>query len=175
MHHAANPLLQRTELCVTGHAADRPPPLRAPARPAPQTSVPELCTCFSTMSHGWSPNDKAIAKAAAERARRRAEQEALALHANYKVNSVDDLWALELKSANGARNGNIGLPLTFRLPTSSLPSGFPEVGSMYLTSLSFPSNASMQSKLSQKYLKFRSFCEVGLSVLWAVVTLRRRT
>ena len=28
---------------------------------------------------------------------RRAEQEALALHANYKVNGIEDLWALELK------------------------------------------------------------------------------
>ena len=49
------------------------------------------------MSHGWSADDKGIAKAAAERARRRAEQEAIALHAAYKVNSIDDLWALELK------------------------------------------------------------------------------
>jgi len=38
------------------------------------------------MSHGWSAEDKGIAKAAAERARRRAEQEAIALHATYKIN-----------------------------------------------------------------------------------------
>ena len=49
------------------------------------------------MSHGWTANDKAVAKAAADRARRRAEQEAIRLHAQYKVNSVEDLWALELK------------------------------------------------------------------------------
>ena len=49
------------------------------------------------MSDHWSPKDKAIAKNAAERARRRAEQEAIALHANYKINGIDDLWALELK------------------------------------------------------------------------------
>jgi hypothetical protein len=49
------------------------------------------------MSHGWTPDDKAVARAAAERARRRAEQEAIRLHADYKVNSVEDLWALELK------------------------------------------------------------------------------
>ena len=49
------------------------------------------------MSHGWTLNDKAVAKAAAERARRRAEQEAMRLHADYKIKSIDDLWALELK------------------------------------------------------------------------------
>src|SRR4051812_2185232 len=49
------------------------------------------------MSHGWTPNDKAVAKAAAERARRRAEQEAIRLHAEYKIDSIDALWALELK------------------------------------------------------------------------------
>jgi hypothetical protein len=49
------------------------------------------------MSHGWTPNDKAVAKAAAERARRRAELEAIRLHADYKIESIDDLWALELK------------------------------------------------------------------------------
>jgi len=49
------------------------------------------------MSHGWTPNDKAVAKAAADRARRRAEQEAIRLHAEYKINGIDDLWALELK------------------------------------------------------------------------------
>jgi len=49
------------------------------------------------MSHGWSPNDKAVAKTAAERARRRAEQEAIRLHDEYKVNSIEDLWALELR------------------------------------------------------------------------------
>ena len=48
------------------------------------------------MSHGWSQNDKAAAKVAAERARRRAEDEAIALHSQYKVASIDDLWALEL-------------------------------------------------------------------------------
>jgi hypothetical protein len=49
------------------------------------------------MSHGWSQNDKGVAKAAAERARRRAEQEAMQLHQNYKVENIDDLWRLELK------------------------------------------------------------------------------
>jgi hypothetical protein len=49
------------------------------------------------MSHGWTLNDKAVAKAAAERARCRAEQEAMRLHADYKIKSIDDLWALELK------------------------------------------------------------------------------
>ena len=49
------------------------------------------------MSHGGTPNDKAVAKAAAERARRGAEQEAIRLHADYKIKSIDDLWALELK------------------------------------------------------------------------------
>ena len=48
------------------------------------------------MSNHWSPKDKAVAKTAAERARRRAEQEAITLHANYKINGIDDLWALEL-------------------------------------------------------------------------------
>jgi hypothetical protein len=49
------------------------------------------------MNSGWTPNDKAVAKAAAERARRRAEQEAMRLYAEYKVRSIDDLWALEQK------------------------------------------------------------------------------
>jgi len=49
------------------------------------------------MSHGWTPNDKAVAKAAADRARRRAELEAIRLHAEYKINGIDDLWALELQ------------------------------------------------------------------------------
>jgi len=49
------------------------------------------------MSRGWTLNDKAVAKAAAERARRRAEHEAMRLHADYKIKSIDDLWALELK------------------------------------------------------------------------------
>ena len=49
------------------------------------------------MNHGWTPDDKAVAKVAAERARRRAEQEAIRLHAVYKINSIEDLWALELR------------------------------------------------------------------------------
>ena len=49
------------------------------------------------MSQGWTPNDKAVARAAADRARRRAEQEAIRLHGAYKINSIDDLWSLELK------------------------------------------------------------------------------
>lgn len=49
------------------------------------------------MSYGWTPNDKAVAKAAAGRARSRAEQEAIRLHADYRISSIDDLWALELK------------------------------------------------------------------------------
>jgi hypothetical protein len=49
------------------------------------------------MSHGWSQNDKAVAKVAVERARRRAEQEAMQLHQNYKVENIDDLWRLELR------------------------------------------------------------------------------
>lgn len=47
------------------------------------------------MSSGWSQHDKAVAKSAVARARRRAEDEAIALHARYKVNSIGDLWALE--------------------------------------------------------------------------------
>jgi hypothetical protein len=49
------------------------------------------------MSHGWSQNDKAVAKVAAERARRSAEQEAIQLHQTYKVENIDDLWRLELQ------------------------------------------------------------------------------
>ena len=49
------------------------------------------------MSTHWSPKDKAVAKTAAERARRRAEQEAIALHVNYKINGIDDRWARERK------------------------------------------------------------------------------
>lgn len=49
------------------------------------------------MSNGWSENDKAVVRTALERARRRAEQEALALHANYRIQTIEDLWALELK------------------------------------------------------------------------------
>jgi len=49
------------------------------------------------MSHGWSQSDKAVAKVAAERARRRAEQEAMQLHRNYKVENIEDLWRLELQ------------------------------------------------------------------------------
>jgi hypothetical protein len=49
------------------------------------------------MSRGWSSNDKDVAKAAAERARRRAEEEAMRLHRDYRVESIDDLWRLELK------------------------------------------------------------------------------
>lgn len=48
------------------------------------------------MSHGWSPKDKSIAKTAVERARHRAEQEALRFYAEYKVRNIGDLWALEL-------------------------------------------------------------------------------
>lgn len=47
------------------------------------------------MSTGWSENDKAVAKAAAERARRRAHEEAMSLFAESKINHIDDLWALE--------------------------------------------------------------------------------
>ncbi|GEM_PF-1706965 len=47
------------------------------------------------MSDGWSENDKAVAKAASERARKRAHEEAIALHAGYTVDTIDDLWRLE--------------------------------------------------------------------------------
>jgi len=49
------------------------------------------------MSRGWSESDKAVAKVATERARRRAEQETIKLHQNYKVENIDDLWRLELQ------------------------------------------------------------------------------
>jgi hypothetical protein len=49
------------------------------------------------MSHGWSQGDKSVVKVATERARRRAEQEAMQLHQNYKVENIDDLWRLELQ------------------------------------------------------------------------------
>lgn len=75
--------------------------LRPPLRTVRATSLPaaefQTITLLARMSHGWKPNDKAIAKAAAERARRRAEQEAIRLHADYKVKTIEDLWALELK------------------------------------------------------------------------------
>ncbi len=47
------------------------------------------------MSDGWSDSDKAVAKAAADRARKRAEEEAIALHAAYPIRVIDDLWRLE--------------------------------------------------------------------------------
>jgi len=37
------------------------------------------------MSHGWNLSDKNVAKTAAEKARRRAEQETIRLHADYKI------------------------------------------------------------------------------------------
>jgi hypothetical protein len=47
------------------------------------------------MGEGWSENDKAVAKAASERARKRACDEAIALHSRYTIDTIEDLWRLE--------------------------------------------------------------------------------
>ncbi len=49
------------------------------------------------MSHGWSESDKAVVKAALARAQKRANDEALQLFKKEQVETVDDLWSLELK------------------------------------------------------------------------------
>jgi hypothetical protein len=49
------------------------------------------------MSTGWSDQDKAVLKAAVERARKRAEQEVLREYQTLRIQSVSDLWALEQK------------------------------------------------------------------------------
>jgi hypothetical protein len=72
------------------------------------------------MSHSWSADDKGIAKAAAERARRRAEQEAIALHATYKINSIDDLWALELKIRQWRKDRQHRFTLNFQRANEQL-------------------------------------------------------
>ena len=47
------------------------------------------------MSDGWLDGDKAVAKAATGRARKRAEEEAIAMHASDPVRTIDDRWRLE--------------------------------------------------------------------------------
>jgi len=72
------------------------------------------------MGHGWSANDKGIAKAAAERARRRAEQEAITLHAAYKIKSIEDLWALELKIREWRKDRQHRFTLNFQRANEQL-------------------------------------------------------
>jgi len=49
------------------------------------------------MTQGWSESDKQVAKAALERAKRKAEEFVLKEFHNHTVKSVDDLWILEQK------------------------------------------------------------------------------
>ena len=49
------------------------------------------------MSHGWSESDKNVVRTALERARKRAEDEALKLLNSQQIQNIDDLWKLELK------------------------------------------------------------------------------
>jgi len=65
------------------------------------------------MSKGWSLKDKQIAKAAAERARHRAEKEAISLHAEYRIDSIEDLWALEVKIREWRRDRQYQFTLNF--------------------------------------------------------------
>jgi len=48
------------------------------------------------MTYGWSDSDKRVAKAAIERARRRAEDLLTAEFRSMPMKSFDDLWRLEL-------------------------------------------------------------------------------
>jgi hypothetical protein len=48
------------------------------------------------MNNGWTDSDKRIVKTALERARKRAEKEVLKRFRDSPVESVEDLWAMEL-------------------------------------------------------------------------------
>ena len=47
------------------------------------------------MTQGWSDQDKGKVKALLDRARKRAEDEALELYRTAPVAKIDDLWAME--------------------------------------------------------------------------------
>lgn len=49
------------------------------------------------MSHGWSEQDKKIVKTAFVRAQKRADDEALKLFHGSRVQSIEQLWDMELK------------------------------------------------------------------------------
>ena len=49
------------------------------------------------MSHGWSEQDKKIIKTALARAQKRADEEALKLFQESRVQSIEQLWDMELK------------------------------------------------------------------------------
>ncbi len=72
------------------------------------------------MSEKWSPSDKAVAKSAVERARRRAEEEAIALHRAYKINGIEDLWALELKIREWRKDRQHRFYLDFKIANKQL-------------------------------------------------------
>ncbi len=72
------------------------------------------------MSNQWSPKDKAVAKTAAERAQKRAELEAITLHANYKINGIDDLWALELQIRHWRKERQYCFTMNFQTANEQL-------------------------------------------------------
>jgi hypothetical protein len=72
------------------------------------------------MSRGWSESDKAVAKVAAERARRRAEQETIKLHQNYKIENIDDLWRLELRIREWRKERQHRFTLNYEIASKQL-------------------------------------------------------
>jgi hypothetical protein len=97
------------------------------------------------MSQGWTPSDKAVAKVAADRARRRAEQEAIRFHADYKMTALRTCGRSNSRSENGARTDSIALRSTTNGLMSSSRAGLPEVGYSIPTSSGCHQNVYMQS------------------------------